>query len=89
VAVPLTRYDRSIQRNLAPNLLGVIVGNGGPLFYFTQPAGGTRIEDHGLGQRGLSGATVRDKGDVPYLLGLVTIRHQILLTDGLWLIADS
>ena len=64
VALPDERGQRQRQRLTPPLLLRLAVADGGAVLHAAQSGDGAGLEEHGLGQRGLSGAAVADERHV-------------------------
>ena len=61
---PLERRKRHVDRNGPLDLFGIKIRRGGAVFNLTHAVNKTRIEQHGLGQRGLALAAMTENANV-------------------------
>ena len=76
VLFPLIMVKGAGDGDLAFNFLGLVIQDGTAVVHFSQPGGGPRRKEEGLGQRGLAAAAMADKDQVADLCGFAG--HQIL-----------
>ena len=64
ILFPLVMVKGAGNGNLALDLFGLVIQDGTAVIYFSQPGGGPRPEEEGLGQGGLAATAVADEDQI-------------------------